>query len=177
MYTIEQFSKLTGLSTKTLIWYDNVGVLKPEKVDEDNGYRYYSDESLKKLVDIYFWKSMDFSVKEIVNLSQGVIDDKIKVLQKKINFINFNMNLLKDLKDENVEDKDLSIFKLGDRDINGHWLYRNSSTNFKEIDDYTYKKVIMDIAKTLKVSVGLVPTLRRPIGKSFYFFPFYLALC
>ena len=48
MYTIGQFSKLTGVSTKTLIWYDNVGVLKPEKVDEDNGYRYYSDESLKK---------------------------------------------------------------------------------------------------------------------------------
>ena len=149
MYTIGQFSKLTGVSTKTLIWYDNVGVLKPEKVDEDNGYRYYSDESLKKLVDIYFWKSMDFSVKEIVNLSQGVIDDKIKVLQKKINFINFNMNLLKDLKDENVEDKDLSIFKLGDRDINGHWLYRNSSTNFKEIDDYTYKKVNDSMPKHL----------------------------
>ncbi|MDU5333116.1 MerR family transcriptional regulator [Enterococcus sp.] len=39
---ISEFSKLSGISRKLLIFYDNHGLLHPERIDESNGYRYYS---------------------------------------------------------------------------------------------------------------------------------------
>ena len=41
MYLIGQFSKINRISVKRLRYYDKVGLLKPKKVDEFNGYRYY----------------------------------------------------------------------------------------------------------------------------------------
>ena len=52
MLGIGKFSKLSGLSNKTLIWYDQVGLLKPDYVNPDNGYRYYSEQSLDKVMFI-----------------------------------------------------------------------------------------------------------------------------
>ena len=66
MYSIGKFSKLTGLSTKTLIWYDNIGLFKPDFVNEENGYRYYSVDSIKRLANIQFLQSLDFSINEIM---------------------------------------------------------------------------------------------------------------
>lgn len=69
MFTIGKFSKLTGLSTKTLIWYDSIGLLKPNKVDYENGYRYYDDNNFKEVINIRYFQAMGFSIKEIMSLS------------------------------------------------------------------------------------------------------------
>lgn len=103
MISIGKFSKITGISTKTLIWYDSIGLLKPEKVDENNGYRYYSEESFKKLLNIQFFQSMEFSIKEILNLSNEVIENRISHLKDKIAMIEKNISFLRDLKEENME--------------------------------------------------------------------------
>ena len=137
MYTIEQFSKLTGLSTKTLIKYENSGILKPEKIDEDKGDWYYGKESLKKIIDISILKSIEFSTKGIENLSKKMIDKKIKAMRG-IRFIESNMSLLKSVKDKAVDGDNLSIFKLGDRCLNGEWNYRYSTTNFDDIVCFDY---------------------------------------
>ena len=136
MYSIGKFSKLTGVSTKTLIWYDKVGLLKPEKVDSENGYRYYGDESFKKLADIHFWQSMEFSVKEIVNLSSEVIKSKIKELKNKIDIIQSNIYLLQKFQEENMDKKEISIFDAQDRLLLGKWRYEKSSTNFRDTIEY-----------------------------------------
>lgn len=62
---IKQFSTLTGVSVRTLHYYDEIGLLKPEAVDEHNGYRYYGEESLKRLSEILFYRELDFSLKSI----------------------------------------------------------------------------------------------------------------
>lgn len=46
MYSIGQFSKMMEVSTKTLRHYDEMGLFAPFKIDEVNGYRYYSSEQI-----------------------------------------------------------------------------------------------------------------------------------
>ncbi len=136
MYSIGKFSKITGVSTKTLIWYDSVGLLKPCKVDFENGYRYYDEESLKKLANIHFWQSMGFSVKEIANLSKEVITNKIDELQTKIDFIASNISFLNNFQEENMDKEKISIFNLEEKLLQGKWRYKKSSTDFNDVIDY-----------------------------------------
>ena len=137
MYTIEQFSKLTGLSTKTLIKYENLGILKPDKIDEDKGDWYYGKESLKKIIDILILESMNFSTEDIEKLSKEMLDKKIKEMRG-VNFIESNMHLLKNVKDKAVNQENLSIFKLGNRCLNGDWEYSYSTTDFGDIVYFDY---------------------------------------
>lgn len=46
MYRIGMFSKINKVTVKTLRYYDEVGLLIPAYVDEENGYRYYTSEQL-----------------------------------------------------------------------------------------------------------------------------------
>lgn len=61
MKTIKEVSKLTGLSIRTLCYYDEIGLLKPTACTEA-GYRLYDDEALKKLQEIMFFRELDFSL-------------------------------------------------------------------------------------------------------------------
>lgn len=59
MYLVKEVAKLSGVSVRTLHHYDRIGLLKPSKVAK-NGYRYYDDDSLRKLQQILFLKSWIF---------------------------------------------------------------------------------------------------------------------
>ncbi len=59
-------AKLHGLTRQALIYYDEINLFKPVKVDE-NGYRYYSKRQIPYLREICFLKSLGISLKEIVN--------------------------------------------------------------------------------------------------------------
>jgi DNA-binding transcriptional MerR regulator/effector-binding domain-containing protein len=68
MFTIGEFSRITGLTVKTLRFYHEEGLLAPTAVDDQTGYRYY-DASLVELArTIAFLKSLDFSLGEIKQL-------------------------------------------------------------------------------------------------------------
>lgn len=58
MRTVKEVSKLTGISIRTLRYYDEIGLLKPTKISE-NKYRLYDDKALEKLQEIMFFKEMD----------------------------------------------------------------------------------------------------------------------
>ena len=53
-YTIKELADLAGVSTRTLRWYDQKGLLKPYRVNEAN-YRFYGDDEVKKLQQILFY--------------------------------------------------------------------------------------------------------------------------
>ena len=55
MRTISQVAKLTGISIRTLQYYDEIGLLKPSKLTQ-SGYRLYDDEALRLLQQILFFK-------------------------------------------------------------------------------------------------------------------------
>ena len=65
MYRISQFSKISGLTVKALRYYDQEGILQPAFRNEENQYRYYNEEDLKKSQLIKSLRSLDFSIMEI----------------------------------------------------------------------------------------------------------------
>lgn len=68
MYTIGEFSKLSGISSRMLRHYDAVGLLRPLRVGEDNGYRYYDLTQLPILMQIEHLKGYGFTLAHIGEL-------------------------------------------------------------------------------------------------------------
>ena len=65
MFSIGMFSKINKITTKTLRYYEDIVLLKPEYVDEFTNYRYYTTEQLPKLHQIITLKQMGLSLAEI----------------------------------------------------------------------------------------------------------------
>jgi DNA-binding transcriptional MerR regulator len=63
-YTIKQIADLAGVTTRTLRYYDQIGLLNPSQTGE-NGYRYYDRENLLELQQILFFRELDVPLKEI----------------------------------------------------------------------------------------------------------------
>lgn len=65
MLSIGEFSKICEVSTKTLRYYDEIGLIHPDEIHPENGYRYYSIRQLKRMLLINRLKSYHFSLEEI----------------------------------------------------------------------------------------------------------------
>lgn len=65
---IREFSRLTGVSVRTLHYYDQIGLLRPARVDKDSGYRYYDEVSLSRMQQILFYRELDFPLKDICRI-------------------------------------------------------------------------------------------------------------
>ena len=77
---IKEFAELTGVSVRTLHYYDEIGLLKPSYVDEQNGYRFYDENSLERMQEILFYRELDFSLKSIAESLASPNYDKQKAL-------------------------------------------------------------------------------------------------
>ena len=65
MLSIGEFSNICKVSTKTLRYYAEIGLLEPSEVNPENGYRYYAIEQLEKMLFINRLKAYSFSLDEI----------------------------------------------------------------------------------------------------------------
>lgn len=81
MKTISQVAELSGISTRTLQYYDEIGLLKPSELTQ-SGYRLYNDESLQKLQQILFFKELGFRLKEINEILLQPNFDRIAAFKK-----------------------------------------------------------------------------------------------
>lgn len=91
MITIQGFAKLCGCSAQSLRYYDRIGLLKPAKVDERTGYRYYEEEQSLLFLKIKNLQQAAFSIEEIKMLLPGddglllsAFDKKIRELRLKL---------------------------------------------------------------------------------------------
>jgi effector-binding domain-containing protein len=71
VFKIGDFSRLTHITVKALRYYDEIGLLKPVKVDQFTGYRYYSAEQLPRLNYILALKDLGLSLEDIALLVQN----------------------------------------------------------------------------------------------------------
>ena len=62
--SVHEVAKLTGITARTLHYYDEIGLLKPTKVTE-SGYRMYDDTALSRLQNILLFRELEFPLKEI----------------------------------------------------------------------------------------------------------------
>lgn len=80
-YTINQLAKLSGISTRTLRFYDEIGLLKPAFYGE-NQYRYYKEEQLLMLQQILFFRELEFPLNDIKEILSSNDFDKIDSLRQ-----------------------------------------------------------------------------------------------
>lgn len=80
--TISEMAKLSGVSVRTLHYYDEIGLLAPSEVVSETGYRYYDDKSLEKIQQILFYRELDFPLKEIVQIMNASDYNKEETLFK-----------------------------------------------------------------------------------------------
>ena len=67
MKTVKQVATLTGVSVRTLHYYDELGLLTPSEVTAA-GYRLYGDDKLERLQQILFFRELDFPLREITRI-------------------------------------------------------------------------------------------------------------
>lgn len=79
-YTINQLAKLSGVSTRTLRYYDQIGLLKPQTVAK-NGYRIYGQTQVDMLQQILFYRELAISLAQISNLIYAKDFDKANSLE------------------------------------------------------------------------------------------------
>ena len=79
---IKEFAELTGVSVRTLHYYDEIGLLKPSEVDAKNGYRFYDEKSLERMQEILFYRELDFSLKTIAEILSSPDYDKHQALSR-----------------------------------------------------------------------------------------------
>ena len=80
MRTVKEIPELTGISVRTLHYYDEIGLLKPTE-KSDAGYRLYDDKALETLQQILFFREFDISLKEIKAVLDNPALERNQILQ------------------------------------------------------------------------------------------------
>lgn len=76
-YTVKEVSNLSGISVRTLHYYDEIGLLKPHHIG-NNGYRYYEHEQLLRLQQIMVYRELDLPLSEIGKVLEQTKEQKLR---------------------------------------------------------------------------------------------------
>jgi DNA-binding transcriptional MerR regulator len=93
MYTVKQLAQLAGVSIRTLHHYDEVGLLKPVR-NNQNGYRYYGEKELLRLQQILFFRELEFSLDEIKSILDSPQFDQHQALENQYQLLTEKKNRL-----------------------------------------------------------------------------------
>lgn len=96
MMTVNEVSKLTGVSIRTLQYYDKIGLLHPAKYSE-SGYRLYDDTALEKLQQILLFRELEFPLKDIKVIMDSPDFDRSKALEQQITLLTLKKEHLENL--------------------------------------------------------------------------------
>ena len=96
MMTVNEVSKLTGVSIRTLQYYDKIGLLKPAEYTE-SGYRLYDDAALEKLQQILLFRELEFPLKDIKEIVNRSDFDKNKALEQQIELLEIKKEHIENL--------------------------------------------------------------------------------
>ena len=178
---INEVSKITGVSLRTLHYYDKIGLLVPAKLE--NGYREYSNDDLNKLQKILFYKYLNFKLSDIANIIKNnndsliILEEQHKLLlkeKKKLeNVIETIEKTIKDYKGEihmTIEEKfegfkkeDMKKYEIEAKDKYGEDVIEESKRRQKGKEEIvekefnnTFKRFSNYKAKNLEIQSDLV---------------------
>jgi DNA-binding transcriptional MerR regulator len=80
-YTVLKLSKMAGVSTRTLRYYDEIGILKPAKINS-SGYRIYSQREVDKLQQILFYRELGVALESVKDIITDASFDEVKALKE-----------------------------------------------------------------------------------------------
>ena len=186
-YKISEIAKIFNISRQTLIFYHKKNILVPNIIDEENGYRYYSNEQIWDLFFLLTLKKAGFSLEEIkryVEIKNS--DESIMFLENKINEIDKKISELKKSKKtilkklENIRDfsststkeeefklEEIEDIKWYSIDMKDETDEGEMATNYEKLNSFAKKYSIDDIEyitmteikniETVKIDGGIVP--------------------
>lgn len=93
---VSEVAKLSGVSVRTLHYYDEIGLLPPSLVNE-KGYRYYEDGDIERLQEILFFRELDFSLKEIARILSRPDYDRREALERQKHLLALRRDRISDL--------------------------------------------------------------------------------
>ena len=147
MYRIGEFSYLCSMSIKTLRYYDKIGVLTPERVDELTGYRYYSIDQLEQAQKIKSLQEASFTLEEIKAIlkeknTEILLSKEKQIRKEELNKIQKINKMKKELNNDKVEVLESKINKyplIYDTKEYNKYLYivtRNRMNGYKKLINY-----------------------------------------
>lgn len=83
-YTIHEFAKTAGVSTRTLRWYHEIGLLTPARIGE-NGYRIYTSAEADRLQHILFYRALGVELAQIKQILDDPAFDRLAALRSHLN--------------------------------------------------------------------------------------------
>lgn len=98
MKTVQEVSKLTKVSVRTLHYYDSIGLLSPTEVTEA-GYRLYDDMALERMQHILLFRELGFPLKEIKKILDSSDFDRNRALEQQIELLTLRKEHLENLID------------------------------------------------------------------------------
>lgn len=98
MMTVNEVSKLTGVSIRALQYYDAIGLLPPAGYTEA-GYRLYDDAAMERLQQILLFRELEFPLKEIKRILDSPNFDQSKALKQQIELLTMKKEHLENLID------------------------------------------------------------------------------
>lgn len=125
MKTVKEISRLTGISVRTLHYYDEINLLKPTQTT-DAGYRLYDDTALERLHSILLFRELQFPLKEIKSILDNPDFDTRTALKEQIKLLELQRNRLDEI-----------IISAREILTKGAELMRFSAFDKTEIDKYT----------------------------------------
>ena len=105
MMTIKEFALLCACNTQTLRYYDKIGLLKPSRVDQWTGYRYYEKEQALDFVKIKHLQSADFSIEEIKALLSKADHEVYEAFDRKIAEQELKLERIKQIQQSYLQEK------------------------------------------------------------------------
>lgn len=150
-YTVKKLAEISGISVRTLHFYDEIGLLQPAYVG-DNGYRFYEEEQLLMLQQILFFKELGFQLNDIHKIIQSSDFDKIETLQSHRKVLQQQLQRTHQL----TETIDKTIAKLkGQGTMSDQEMYLGFDKNKQEeyeryIADHYGKEAVQDSKKKIK---------------------------
>ena len=145
MLTVQKVSRLTGVSIRTLQYYDRIGLLHPTEYS-DAGYRLYDDAALETLQQILLFRELEFPLKDIRKIIESPDFDRGKALEQQIELLTLKKEHI-----ENLIDLARGIKLLGVRHL------KFDAFDTKKIDEY---------AAQAKASWGNTPAYKEFEEKS-----------
>lgn len=186
-YKISEIAKIFNISRQTLIFYHKKNILIPDIIDEENGYRYYSNEQIWDLFFLLTLKKAGFSLEEIKAYSEiknsdksiiflenkiSEIDKKISELKKSKKTILKKLENIRDFSSTSTKEEEFKIEEI--ENINWYSIDMKEktdevemATNYEKLNSFAKKYSIDDIEyitmteieniENVKIDGGIVP--------------------
>lgn len=176
MRTVKDVSKLTGVSVRTLHYYDAIGLLTPTKVT-DAGYRMYDDTALSRLQSILLFRELQFPLKEIKEFldspdfnQEETIAQQIKLLELQYKHIGELISFAREIQTKGVKTMNFEVFDTNEieqykAEVKSKWgnskayqEYEQRVVSHSEHNDSKFVDEIMSLFTDLGAMKQLPPT-------------------